>query len=175
MASKISKLIARKKRLVTAAQREAGRKNISEFNRQRNGTPALVHGATSVAAQRGELPAAFQHLQPVVDEYWSGWVSDAGGEENLTKAKKAILFTARACLVVILLALERLQQVGLVDQRGRVEPVADILATYVNSLRLALTTCGLERGARNITPRTLEQYLASRTTTSTAPASGEGK
>ena len=47
---------------------------------------------------------------------------------------------------------------GLVGKDGDVQPVAKILGTYGNSLRLNLAAAGLERVPRNVT-KTLEARL----------------
>jgi hypothetical protein len=138
-----------------AAQREARKNNMIAFNAERGGKPALKHGATSAPARAGIVPDA--DLQRLIDEFHAGWVSDLGGLENITSARRAILFAAKGNLACFGMAMRYLERNGLVDERGKVAPVAGILATFGNSLRLHLTAAGLDRKARDA--KTLEVKL----------------
>jgi hypothetical protein len=141
-------------RIITDAQREARKANIVTFNA--SGEPgALKHGAQSAAVRAGIVPDP--DLQRLIDEFHAGWVSDLGGEENITSARKAILFAAKGNLACFGMAMRYLERNGLVDERGRVAPVAGILATFGNSLRLHFTAAGLDRKARDA--KTLEVRL----------------
>jgi hypothetical protein len=144
---------------VTPAQREARRNNIVAFNAQVDGKPALKHGAGSADVKAGRLPKKFADLQPLVDGFYNGWVQDLGGEENLTNAKRALLWVSRGCLAIFALGLEHIKNEGLVCSNGEVQPVAKAIGTYANSLRLNLAAAGLERVPRNVT-KTLEARLA---------------
>jgi hypothetical protein len=137
------------------AQREARRNNMIAFNKERGGKPALKHGAQSAEVRAGIVPDA--ELQRLIDEFHAGWISDLGGAENLTSARKAILFAAKGSLACFGMAMRYLEKNGLVDERGKVAPVAGILATFGNSLRLHLTAAGLDRKARDC--KTLEMRL----------------
>jgi hypothetical protein len=137
------------------AQREARKNNMIAFNAQRGGKPALKHGATSAEVRAGVVPDA--DLQRLIDEFHSGWVADLGGLENITSARRAILFAAKGSLACFGMAMRYLERHGLVDERGKVAPVAGILATFGNSLRLHLTAAGLDRKARDA--KTLEVKL----------------
>jgi hypothetical protein len=138
-----------------AAQIKARRNNMIAFNAERGGRPALKHGATSAPVRAGIVPDA--DLQRLIDEFYAGWVSDLGGEENITSARKAILFAAKGNLACFGMAMRYLERNGLVDEKGKVAPVAGILATFGNSLRLHLTAAGLDRKARDA--KTLEVRL----------------
>jgi hypothetical protein len=141
-------------RIVTDAQREARKANIVAFNQ--SGEPgALKHGAQSAAVRSGIVPDA--DLQRLIDEFHAGWVADLGGEGNITSARKAILFAAKGNLACFGMAMRYLERNALVDERGKVAPVAGILATFGNSLRLHLTAAGLDRKARDA--KTLEVRL----------------
>jgi hypothetical protein len=143
---------------VTDAQRNARRQNIVEFNANRNQPPAQKHGCQSAEIKNGRLPKGFEELQALVDGFYEGWIADAGGRENLTKSKEALLWIARGCLAVFAVGLEHVKAKGLVDAEGDIQPVLKILGTYGNTMRLNLVAAGLERTPRNIT-RTLEATL----------------
>lgn len=143
---------------VTDAQRKARRSNIVQFNSERDGKPALRHGAQSADTLAGRLPKGFDELQALVDGFYEGWIADAGGRENLTKSKEALLWVARGCLAVFAVGLEHVKANGLTDAEDNVQPVLKIIGTYANTLRLNLIAAGLERTPRNVT-RTLEATL----------------
>jgi hypothetical protein len=128
------------------------------FNRAKDGKPALKHGVQSAAVKAGRLPKGFEELQSLVDGFYDGWIADLGGAENLTNSKRALLWVSRGCLAIFALGLEHIKAKGLVDAEGNVAPVAKILGTYGNSLRLNLAAAGLERVPRNVT-KTLEARL----------------
>ena len=150
----------RKKRrvAVTRAQRGARRQNIVAFNETRGSKQALKHGATSPDTMAGRLPKGFDELQALVDGFYEGWIADAGGRENLTRSKEALLWVARGCLAVFAVGLEHVKANGLTDAEDNVQPVLKIIGTYANTLRLNLIAAGLERTPRNVT-RTLEATL----------------
>jgi hypothetical protein len=149
----------KRRRRATPAQAEAGRNNLLAFRNAAQEPPALRHGAQSAAVKAGRLPKGFEELQPLVDGFYNGWVEDLGGDANLTSAKRALLWVSRGCLAIFALGLEHIKAEGLVDAKGDVQPVAKILGTYGNSLRLNLAAAGLERVPRNVT-KTLEARLA---------------
>jgi hypothetical protein len=142
-------------RLVTDAQREARKANIVAFN-QSGEAGALKHGAQSAAVRTGVVPDA--DLQRLIDEFHAGWIADLGGLENITSARRAILFAAKGSLACFAMGLRHLERHGLVDDKGKVAPIANILATFGNSMRLHLTAAGLDRKARDC--KTLEMRLA---------------
>ena len=152
---------SKSKRPRSPAQREAGARNLAEYLATAAQPPATTHGAASAAAQRGELPAGFERFQPIVEGFYDGWISDLGGLENVSSAKRALLLVARGCLVVWLLGLAYVEQCGLTDAKGEAQPILKVLNSYGNSLRLHLVAVGLERRARDVTP-TLEAYLRQR-------------
>ena len=122
---------------------------------------SLTHAATSRAAQSGEIPAGFVHLVPVVESYWEGWISDLGGDSEITSQERAILHSSRICLVVALLAADHVRQFGLVDSKHNPRPILKILGTFLNTLRLNLSAIGLKRRPRE-TESSLEVYLNKR-------------
>lgn len=122
-------------------------------------TAALSHGARTAAARRGELPAGSEHLLPLLDSFHDAWVSDLGGDDEITGQRRALLHSARVAMAVILLAADYMAREGFTNSKGRPQPVLALLATYLNSLRLALVAVGLERVARDITPDTLQGYI----------------
>ena len=121
---------------------------------------ALTHAATSRAARSGEVPAGFEHLIPVVESYWGNWVSDLGGESEVTSQERAILHSSKICLVVALLSADYVAQHGLTDAKGNPQPILKILGTFLNTLRLNLCAVGLKRRARKADG--LEGYLEER-------------
>ena len=128
----------------------------TEGPRKSNAAPTSTRGVRSgmyaVSTQSGRLPKGHAKLQRLVDSFYREWVEDLGGEENLTGAKRAVLWVARGCLAVFALGLEDLKnRGGLVDPQGNVSDVVKVLATYGNSLRLHLTAVGLNRVPRNVT------------------------
>jgi len=139
-----------------AAQIAARRGNIIAFNQSAE-PGALKHGCGSAAVRNGKLPAGNEDLQALVDSFYQGWLEDAGGEANLTAAKRALLWVSRGNLAVFALGLRYIEQNGLVDAEGDVQSVAKVLATYGNSLRLNLTAVGLDRTPRDA--KTLEVKL----------------
>jgi hypothetical protein len=143
---------------VSEKRRAASRKNIVEFNTANASKQAMKHGATSPDTMAGKLPKGFEDLQGVVDGFYEGWVADAGGRENITKAKEALLWVARGCLAVFAVGLEHVKANGMTDAEGNVQPVLKIIGTYANTMRLNLISAGLERTPRNVT-RTLEATL----------------
>jgi hypothetical protein len=139
------------KQAITDAQRDARRQNIIAFNETRHSKQALKHGATSPDTMAGRLPKGFEEIQGLVDGFYEGWIADAGGRENLTKSKEALLWVARGCLAVFALGLEHVKGNGLTDAEDNVQPVLKILGTYGNTMRLNLVAAGLERTPRNVT------------------------
>lgn len=119
---------------------------------------AVKHAATSRAARSGELPDGFEHLIPVVENYWGNWISDLGGESEVTSQERAILHGAKICLVVSLLSADYVAQHGLTDTKGNPQPILKILGTFLNTLRLNLCAVGLERRAREINEVDLSRY-----------------
>jgi hypothetical protein len=143
---------------ITEAQRAARRQNVVAFNKTCDSKQALKHGVRSPDTMAGRLPKGFEELQALVDGFYEGWIADAGGRENLTKSKEALLWVARGCLAVFAVGLEHVKAKGLVDAEGDIQPVLKILGTYGNTMRLNLVAAGLERTPRNVT-RTLEATL----------------
>ncbi len=122
---------------------------------------ALQHGCRSKSAMAGKLPKGFAELQQVVDGFYDGWVSDAGGLDNLTHAKRALLLVSKGCLAIWLLGLEHLSSAsGLVDEKGEVHSVTNVMGTFANTMRLNLVAAGLERQARTIGGSALEAKFA---------------
>jgi hypothetical protein len=146
------------KRAATPAQRAAGRENLLAF-REPNPSPALTHGLQSAAVRAGRLPKGHAKLQKLVDRFYSEWISDLGGAENLTGSKRAILWVARGCLAVFVLGLEHVKNNGFVDGQGNVADALKVMMSAGNSLRLHLAAVGLERIARRVGPETLEEYI----------------
>lgn len=160
-----------KPRKTTESQRQARRSNMVKFRESVGGKTALRHGCQSVEVKAtGKLPVGFEHLQPIVDEFYSGWVADLGGQENLTAAERALLLVCRGCLAIWLLGLEHVRTHGLVDADNEAQSVLKVIGTFANSLRLNLVACGLERSARRIGPSTLEEYLEIRSKEAEAAA-----
>ncbi|MGH9735814.1 MAG: hypothetical protein ACRD8A_14635 [Candidatus Acidiferrales bacterium] len=147
-----------KKRENTPAQTAAGAANLQTFLESTSEPPALRSGAFSKATKAGRLPKRHRRLQRLLDEFYAGWIADLGGEQNLTASKRAILWTARGCLAVFALGLEHMQENGLVNAQGDVQPVAKIIGSYANTMRLNLVALGLERTPRNV-GKTLEARL----------------
>ncbi len=146
------------KRHSTPAEAAAGAENLRKFLATVENPPALRSGVFSATVKAGRLPAGHAKLQRLIDEFYSGWVEDLGGEENLTSSKRALLWVARGNLAVFALGLEYIRANGLTDGAGDVRSVAKVLATYGNSLRLNLIAVGLERVPRNVT-KTLDARL----------------
>ena len=146
------------KKPVTEAQRAARSRNVIAFNKTCDSKQALKHGANTPDTMAGRLPKGFEELQGIVDGFYEGWIADAGGRENLTKSKEALLWVARGCLAVFAVGLEHVKAKGLLDPEGGIQPVLKILGTYGNTMRLNLVAAGLERTPRNVT-RTLEATL----------------
>ncbi len=121
-------------------------------------TNALSHGATTAAARRGEFPKGYGYLSPIVEDFYLGWIADLGGESEVSKQEEALLFSSRACLVVILLALEHIKCQGFTDAHRNPQSVLKLLASFMNALRLNLTAVGLKRRARE-TESSLDVYL----------------
>ena len=147
-----------KRRRATPAQAEAGATNLAAYRANEQKPPGLIHGGHSAAVKAGKLPAGHDEMQSLVDGFYQGWVEDLGGDANLTSSKRALLWVSRGCLAIFALGLEHIKAEGLVDAGGDVQPVAKVLATYGNSLRLNLAAAGLERVPRNVT-KTLEARL----------------
>jgi hypothetical protein len=156
---------SRKKRRATKRQAEAGAANLKAFLGATATPPALRSGVRSASVRAGKLPEGYGDLQALLDGFYDGWIADLGGEENLTNAKRALLWVSRGCLAIFALGLEQIKANGLINPDGDVQPVAKVLATYGNSMRLNLAAAGLERVPRNVT-KTLEEYLASKTAAS---------
>lgn len=150
------------RRRATPAQREAGAKNIADFNASRDGKPALRHGVYSLLAC-GELPPGHQAIAERVDGILAEMVSDLGGETEVTAQKRAILESQRLCLLVLTLAGDYLRTQGLLNERGKPHPLLASVVSFSNSLRLNALALGLERKPRRVGPANLKEYLASRT------------
>jgi hypothetical protein len=146
-------------RRATPAQAEAGAKNLQAYLATAPNPPNLRSGARSAAVKAGKLPKGHKQLQRLIDSFYDGWVEDLGGDANLTSSKRALLWVSRGCLAIFALGLEHIKKEGLVGPQGDVQPIAKVLATYGNSLRLNLAAAGLERIPRNVT-NSLEARLA---------------
>jgi hypothetical protein len=150
--------LPKKRRRASPAQAEAGARNLAAYRATTDRPASLKSGAQSAGVKAGKLPKGFKQLQSLVDTFYDGWVNDLGGPENLTSAKRALLFVSRGCLAIFALGLEHVKTNGLVGPDGDVAAVTKIMATYGNSLRLNLQAAGLDRVPRNVT-KTLEARL----------------
>ena len=147
-----------RRRRASAAQGRAGAENLAEYLDTADAPPALSSGVYAAATRAGLLPPGREALQELVDQFFVGWVSDAGGPEALTASKRALLWTARGALSMYVLGLKHVRENGLVDGLGQVQPVAKCLISFLNSMRLNLLAVGLERVPRSVTT-TLEQRM----------------
>lgn len=150
-----------KKRRATPAQAEAGRNNLLRFNQSRSGKPRLLHGVKSVIASHGAeippIPGAEEAAQRV-DSLIAAYVSDLGGESEITTGRRTILAALRLSLLVLELSSRYLAENGLLDARGKPHALLSIANSYGNSARLHAVALGLDRVSKNMTP-TLDSAL----------------
>jgi hypothetical protein len=149
------------KRTATPAQRAAGRANLLAFNASRSGKPRLEHGIKSVIAN-GEVPQQIEGAQQItqrVDSLIAAYVSDLGGESEITTGRRTILSALRLSLLVLELSSRYLAEHGLLDARGKPHNLLSIANSYGNSARLHAVALGLDRVSKNITPMTLDSAL----------------
>jgi hypothetical protein len=142
----------------TKAQREAGVRNLVEFNARRGGRPRLEHGVKSLIAT-GEMPPVpgAAEVAREVESLIAGIVCDLGGEQAITSAQKAVLAGLRVSLQVQGLAELHVRRVGVANAKGKPTALLSVLATFINSARLSCTVLGLDRKPKSIA--TLEAKL----------------
>lgn len=128
-----------KKRVSTTAEKKAGLANLLAFRAKCDGRPALTHGIRSHLAGT-PLPEA---LRTSLEAWKSDLLSDLGNE--CTAAERALVDSACIARGVLLLGHSWMAENGVVSRTGRPAAILKVLATYMNALRLSLTTLGLER------------------------------
>lgn len=149
----------------TAAKKrmaESGRKNIVDFNRSRDGRPALTHGVHATIAG-GEIPDAIPDgakISAAVEAIILQMVTDLGfsTEDEVPSQKRALLAAQRLCLKVLMLCDRHIDTEGVLN-KGKANPVATIAATFINSMRLNSEKLGWNRVPRDVTPD-LQTYLS---------------
>ncbi len=97
-------------------------------------------------SRRAVLLEHRQRLAETLAAFESGLLSDLGNEP--TTAQRALVESTRTALGVCLLASAYLSQ-GSLDKFKRNRWIMSTLATYLNTLRLNLTTLGLERRTKS--------------------------
>lgn len=117
----------------------AGAANLAKYN--------ATHSTTGISSflNSGKLPA---QIQERLDDFQSGLISDLGGDESVTTGQRALIQSARISLGVILLGFNYLFQEPSKLRKHRW--LLASLGSYQNSLRLTLTTLGLQRRAKQI-------------------------
>lgn len=148
-------------RKATEAQAAAGRENLRRFNASRGGKPNLKHGITTLA-KTGELPASLPGAGEItarVDALIGQFVSDLGGEGQITAGRRTILASQRLALLVLELSSRYLSEHGLLDEKGRPHPLLHVANSYGNTARLNALALGLERQPKTV-DATLEEVLA---------------
>ena len=136
-------------------KRHAGTENLArmrERQRAEDRPPGLKHGINSFL-MRGQLPDA---VRKRLDAFETGMVTDLGGDP--TTGQQTLIESTRVCFGVILLAAVWIAENGAVRKSGRPHYILNILAAYLNTLRLNLMALGLER--RTKTAQTLESVVA---------------
>lgn len=108
-------------------------------------TRADRHGAYRSG---GGLPPRLAWMRPEIDAFRAGLVCDLGGEP--TTAQSALVEQAVRLLTVVLLLTWNVFTRGGTTRKGELRPAIKALATYENSLRLALLALGLERRAKQV-------------------------
>ena len=114
---------------------------------KRNGRSAITNGSAVVAGV-DQRSTWCRRLRDLVQLH----LSDLGGEDNVSEAEKSLIRR----VAVLSVEMERMEAAFAVD-----EAEADALDAYQrasNSLRRLLTTLGLKRRARDITP-SLSTYI----------------
>lgn len=155
---------ARKKRRTTAKQVEAGTKNVLAF---RPAAPRQSHGVHTYLAG-GPLPNA---LRESLEAWKRDLISDLGNEP--TAAELALVEAACIAKGVLLLGHQWMAKNGVIDRRGRPAQVLKVLSAYMNSMRLSLTTLGLERRVKRVNDlESIAVEYAEKAATS-VPATGE--
>jgi len=139
----------RGKRHVTPAQAEAGRQNLVQFNADGGN---LRHGVRSLVA-KGQIPEQIvgsAEATQRVDNLMLQITTDLGGEEQITGTQRAVFGSLRLALLVLELCGLYLAEHGLVDARGKANPLLTVAATYANSARLSALALGLRRVPKEI-------------------------
>jgi hypothetical protein len=134
----------KKKTPPTESQRTAGRQNLIAFNKSRGGRPATKHGIHSFVAGAPLSEA----LRSSLEAWKADLISDLGNEP--TAAERALVDSACIARGVLLLGHEWMAKNGVIDRRGRPAQVLKVLSCYMNSMRLCLTTLGLERRVKRV-------------------------
>jgi hypothetical protein len=138
-------------RKATEAQARAGRENLLRFNASRGGKPNLKHGIRTLA-ETGELPPVpgAEEAAARVDSLMAQFVSDLGGEAQITAGRRTILASQRLALLVLELSSRYLAVHGLLDEKGRPHPLLHVANSYGNTARLNAVALGLERASKTI-------------------------
>jgi hypothetical protein len=134
----------KKRKPPTESQRAAGRQNLIAFNKSRGGRPAAKHGIHSFVAGAPLSDA----LRSSLEAWKADLISDLGNEP--TAAERALVDSACIARGVLLLGHEWMARNGVIDRRGRPAQVLKVLSCYMNSMRLCLTTLGLERRVKRV-------------------------
>jgi hypothetical protein len=131
-----------RKRRATPRQAAAGRKNLIQFRAGQQ--PNLKHGIHAFVAG---APLS-DTLRASLEAWKADLISDLGNEP--TAAERALVDSACIARGVLLLGHEWMARNGVIDRRGRPAQVLKVLSCYMNSMRLCLTTLGLERRVKRV-------------------------
>jgi hypothetical protein len=149
-----------------AKKKHAGTENLRAMRERQSAEdrpPALSHGINSFLAH-GRLPDAVRER---LDAFQSGVISDLGGADNVTMAQRTLVESSQLCFGVVLLGNAWIAQNGAVQPNGKPVYILNVLAAYLNTLRLNLMALGLER--RTKTAQTLDDYIRSNNATAVNP------
>lgn len=158
-------------RKVTPQELQAGRRNLIAYRASVGGKTALRSGVFSTIAN-GEIPEAVPgsaEIEQAVASIIEGFITDLGGEENVTNAQRVILGGIRLSLLVQALVESELKRTGIVDRRRRPNALLKTAATFINSARLGAVALGLQRVPRRVGPATLAEYLEISSTATPKP------
>ena len=127
--------------------------------------PNLRHGIYTFLSQ-GVLPEGFEHVLAEADEWHSGLLSDEAqlDASDPNHKRRMLVDSAVRSYVVCRLGFEDLLRRGFLveEKKGSktLNPVLKVVGTFENTLRLALTSLGLERRQRQVPD--LQEYLHQR-------------
>jgi hypothetical protein len=130
----------------------AGAANLAKYATAHPGEANLKHGVFQFL-NGGQPP---ESVAERVEAFKADLISDLGGAP--TAAQRALVDASGICLGVLLLGYAWVAEHGAVNSRsGKPARVLNVLASYMNTLRLNLLALGLERREKSV--QTLESVL----------------
>lgn len=112
-----------------------GRRAMSEAGKR--SLPALLKANSIPSVADNEATAK------EVDKLIAAAIAELGGEESLTARQRHLLASQRLLLFTVLAGTDCLSRSGIANRHGKPRALLNVLAAYVNSLRLNLEALNL--------------------------------